>query len=116
MAFSCRFRRTPIPGRQRATCATLLGSANDRLSWCLVRPDALTDAAEVTPYSHQAALFPGIFDGQKRTSRINTAHFMAQLAADPEAFAPYAGKMPTVIDTDSLPLASPDTASGITGT
>jgi NAD(P)-dependent dehydrogenase (short-subunit alcohol dehydrogenase family) len=82
-----------------------LGSANDRLSWCLVRPDALTDATEVTPYTHQTALFPGIFDNQKRTSRINTAHFMAQLAADPEAFAPYAGKMPTVIDTDSLPVS-----------
>ncbi|MEO0796809.1 MAG: NAD(P)-binding oxidoreductase [Verrucomicrobiota bacterium] len=66
------------------------------IEWAVVRPDGLIDAEEVTPYD----IFPSptrnpLFNPGK-TSRINTAHFMHQLACDDELWKTWKGQMPAI--------------------
>jgi NAD(P)-dependent dehydrogenase (short-subunit alcohol dehydrogenase family) len=70
---------------------------NDRLiEWAAVRPDSLLDAGAVTPYEvHPSPLRSAIFDPGK-SSRINVAHFMAELLTDDETWQQWKGQMPVI--------------------
>lgn len=70
------------------------------VEWAVVRPDGLVDHAAVTPYDvHPSPTRSAIFNSGK-TSRINTAHFMADLLTDNARFAEWEGRMPVVYNRD----------------
>lgn len=77
-----------------------IGLAHPAIAWSVVRPDTLDHAAAVSPYSvHAAAVRSAIFDAG-RTSRINVAHFMAELITDPALWARWQGQMPVIYNRE----------------
>lgn len=76
------------------------GDPAGRVQWAVVRADGLVDHAAVTPYdAHPSPTRSAIFNSGK-TSRINTAHFMADLLTDNPRFAEWEGRMPVVYNRD----------------
>lgn len=74
---------------------TQIGPADPAIEWVVVRPDTLKDAGHVTPYD----LFPSpirsaIFNAGE-TSRINAAHFMAELVTT-DCWDRWKGQMPVI--------------------
>jgi hypothetical protein len=81
---------------------TKIGKQHDRIEWAAVRPDGLINEDVVTPYR----VFPSpvrnpIFDAGK-TSRINVAHFMAQLIDDEATWQQWQGQMPVIYNASSV--------------
>ena len=73
-----------------------VGPGDPHLEWVAVRPDGLIDEDAVTDYElHSSPTRSAIFDAGK-TSRINVAHFMADLAAGGEVWAQWRGRMPVI--------------------
>ena len=75
---------------------TVIGQDDKAIEWAAVRPDTLTDESSVTEYS----IFPSptrsaIFNAGE-TSRINVAHFMAQLISDDDCWTQWKGQMPVI--------------------
>tara|TARA_R110002096_G_scaffold318022_3_gene512395 strand:+ start:1082 stop:1825 length:744 start_codon:yes stop_codon:yes gene_type:complete len=79
---------------------TTFGPENPAIEWVVVRPDSLTNEPDVTPYQlHLSPTRSAIFDpGQ--TSRINVAHFMAELLTNGEAWETWKGQMPVIYNTE----------------
>jgi NAD(P)-dependent dehydrogenase (short-subunit alcohol dehydrogenase family) len=66
------------------------------IEWVVVRPDTLVDEADVTAYeAHPSPTRSAIFDAGK-TSRINVAHFMADLISDDATWNRWKGRMPVI--------------------
>lgn len=66
------------------------------IDWVAVRPDSLVDSEQVTPYSiHRSPVRDPIFNSGQ-TSRINVAHFMAQLVSNDGAWRNWRRKMPVI--------------------
>lgn len=84
-----------------------IGQNHRAVEWTAVRPDNLTNDPSVSPYSvHESPTRSAIFD-PGITSRINVAHFMAELVTDEETWSLWRGKMPVIYNkTDK---------SGVTG-
>lgn len=80
----------------------LIGPADPAIEWCVVRPDTLIDAPAATEYDlHPSPTRSAIFDpGQ--TSRINVAHFMAQLITQDAAWSKWKGRMPVIYNRTAL--------------
>lgn len=75
---------------------TRIGQSHSSIEWAAVRPDALTDEAEVSDYEiHQSPTRNAIFDAGA-CSRINVANFMANLATDRALWDKWKGKMPVI--------------------
>lgn len=75
---------------------TQIGSSDAAIDWAVVRPDGLTNEASVTNYDlHASPIRSAIFDAGK-TSRINVAHFMAELATDDLSWNAWKGQMPVI--------------------
>jgi len=75
---------------------TQIGSSDAAIDWAVVRPDGLTDEDNVTAYDlHASPIRSAIFDAGK-TSRINVAHFMADLATDDLVWSEWKGQMPVI--------------------
>lgn len=75
---------------------TQIGSSDAAIDWAAVRPDSLTDEDKVTAYDvHASPIRSAIFDAGK-TSRINVAHFMADLATDDLVWSKWNGQMPVI--------------------
>ncbi len=73
-----------------------IGQENDMLEWCAVRPDTLLDEETVSQYVvHPSPVRSAIFDPGK-TSRINVAHFMADLLTDDALWNQWKGRMPVI--------------------
>lgn len=78
-----------------------IGPIDKNIEWVVVRPDTLiavheVSAYEVHPSPTRSALFhPG------RTSRINVAHFMADLITDDDSWKKWKGQMPVIYNKDS---------------
>lgn len=70
---------------------------NDRLiQWAAVRPDGLIDEDAVTAYEiHPSPTRSAIFDAGQ-VSRINVAHFMAELITNEETWQGWQGQMPVI--------------------
>lgn len=93
-------RLTVPPHRDNEKAAdflrTRIARNDDALQWCVVRPDTLTNETGVTEYE----VFPSpvrnaLFD-PGRTSRVNVAHFMAELITDDETWRQWRGRMPVI--------------------
>lgn len=72
------------------------GQKNSFIEWVVLRPDSLTNAEKVTAYAlHASPSRSALFDpGQ--TSRINVAHFMAQLITNDQIWSKWKGQMPVI--------------------
>ena len=79
---------------------TEIGQNNEVIEWSAVRPDSLIDNNDVTEYSeHPSPTRSAIFDAGK-TSRINVAHFMAELITNDDSWKKWKGKMPVIYNRD----------------
>lgn len=75
---------------------THIGQKHPAIEWAVVRPDNLIDAAQVTEYTlHPSPTRSAIFD-PGTTSRINVAHFMAELITNGEMWTAWKGQMPVI--------------------
>jgi hypothetical protein len=80
---------------------TSIGRNNSTIEWTVVRPDSLINETGVTRYEvypspTRSALFnPGV------TSRINVAHFMADLITDDRTWNRWNGQMPVIYNKAS---------------
>jgi len=73
-----------------------LAQAHPYIEWVAVRPDALTDEEDLSPYSvHPSPTRNAIFNSGA-SSRINVAHFMARLAIEEEPWEQWKGQMPVI--------------------
>lgn len=73
-----------------------VGQTHDRIEWVVVRPDSLTNETNVSQYEiHPSPIRSAIFDPGK-TSRINVAHFMAQLLTVERSWQQWRGQMPVI--------------------
>jgi len=80
---------------------TEIGQTDETIEWTVVRPDNLTDEDSVTEYSiYPSPIRSAIFDAGT-TSRINVAHFMADLVTDDDIWLMWKGKMPVIYNKTS---------------
>ena len=65
--------------------------------WAVVRPDTLLEG-DVSEYTLHEGLVSSLFapDG---TNMANVAHFMCELATDPEVWAAWQGKLPVIVNS-----------------
>jgi NAD(P)-dependent dehydrogenase (short-subunit alcohol dehydrogenase family) len=89
---------------------TEIGQNDTAIEWCAVRPDSLTDEDEVTEYEVYPALAMSAIFGSGKTSRINVAHFMAELITDDDAWHAWKGQMPTIYNKESVEIAADESA------
>jgi nucleoside-diphosphate-sugar epimerase len=74
----------------------VMGQDDPHVEWAAVRPDALVNADEVTPYElHPSPTRSAIFDAGK-VSRRNVARCMSELMLDDEPWARWKGRMPVI--------------------
>ena len=79
---------------------TEIGQNHPTVEWAVVRPDTLTSEANVTPYElHPSPTRSALFNPGK-TSRINTARFMAELILDDDLWARWRGRMPVIYNAE----------------
>jgi nucleoside-diphosphate-sugar epimerase len=70
------------------------------IEWVAVRPDGLINEDQVTDYEvHPSPTRSAIFDAGK-VSRINVAHFMADLITEPETWDMWKGQMPVIYNRE----------------
>ena len=75
---------------------TEIGQHDEAIEWASVRPDNLIDEGQVTGYEvHASPTRSAIFDPGS-TSRINVAHFMAELITDEDTWSKWKGHMPVI--------------------
>ena len=80
---------------------TQIGQHHPVIEWAAVRPDGLLDEDEVTAYEiHPSPIRSAIFDAGK-TSRINVAHFMADLITDDALWATWKEQMPVIYNAEA---------------
>lgn len=73
-----------------------VGRHDSAVQWVAVRPDALINETSVSEYEvHQSPTRSAIFNPGK-TSRINVAHFMADLITSDELWQQWQGRMPVI--------------------
>ena len=66
------------------------------VEWTAVRPDGLIDEEKVSEYEiHPSPIRSAMFNAGK-TSRINVAHFMADLITDNNTWNKWKGQMPVI--------------------
>jgi hypothetical protein len=81
---------------------TEIGQKDGSIEWAAVRPDGLTNEDTVTAYElHPSPIRSAIFDAGK-TSRINVAHFMADLITEGELWNRWKGQMPVIYNKNPL--------------
>lgn len=80
---------------------TEIGQNNPFIEWTAVRPDGLIDENEVTDYEiHTSPTRSAIFNAGK-ISRINVAHFMANLIGNNDLWHKWKGQMPVIYNKSS---------------
>ncbi|MDN5211264.1 SDR family oxidoreductase [Fulvivirgaceae bacterium BMA12] len=80
---------------------TNIGRNHVSVEWAAVRPDNLIDEEEVTEYEvHPSPTRSAIFNAGI-TSRINVAHFMADLITDTDTWNKWKGEMPVIYNKTS---------------
>ncbi|MBE9063047.1 NAD(P)-dependent oxidoreductase [cf. Phormidesmis sp. LEGE 11477] len=77
-----------------------IGQNHPSIEWSVVRPDNLTDEAQVSQYEvHPSPIRSAIFDAGS-TSRINVGDFMANLITDDSLWNQWEGQMPVIYNKD----------------
>jgi putative NADH-flavin reductase len=75
---------------------TGIGQKDKSLEWAVVRPDTLINEDQVTGYEvHPSPTRSAIFNAGT-SSRINVAHFMADLITNSDTWSQWKGKMPVI--------------------
>lgn len=75
-------------------------TASNKVEWVVVRPDTLVDMADVSEYKlYPSPIRSAIFDAGK-TSRINVAHFMADLICSDVIWKQWQGQMPVIYNSE----------------
>ena len=75
---------------------TKIGRHDGMVEWAAVRPDHLIDEDQVTEHEeHSSPNRSAIFDAGS-TSRINVAHFIADLITDDDTWNKWKGQMPVI--------------------
>lgn len=78
-----------------------IGRKDRSIEWTVVRPDTLRNEGDVTEYEvHPSPTTSAIFNAGE-TSRINVAHFMADLAAGGDVWEKWKGRMPVIYNKRS---------------
>lgn len=73
-----------------------VGQNDPQIEWAVVRPDTLLNEAELSDYElHVSPIRSALFNPGK-TSRINVAHFMADLITDESVWQRWQGQMPVI--------------------
>lgn len=89
------------PQRDNETAAEHLlrtvGTENQRIEWCCVRPDSLIDG-EISPYEIGESPSTGILSGRP-TTRSNVAHLMAELIENDDFWTTWKFRMPVVMNS-----------------
>ena len=88
-----------------------IGQNDPDIEWAAVRPDSLVDDSAVSDYE----IFPSpirsaIFNPGK-TSRINVAHFMAELITNSELWTQWKGQMPVIYNKEKNFFIAQDPAT-----
>lgn len=88
----------PHPDNEKAAdyLRLKIGQTNPFIEWAAVRPDSLTNAEKVTEYTLHASPTRSALFNPGQTSRINVAHFMAQLLTDHGIWKSWKGQMPVI--------------------
>ena len=75
---------------------TEIGQQHPQIQWVAIRPDSLIDQDTVTNYElHESPIRSAIFNPGK-TSRINVAHFMAELLTESDLWRQWKSEMPVI--------------------
>jgi hypothetical protein len=76
-----------------------IGQNHEDIDWVVVRPDTLVDEEEVTEHQqYPSPIRDPVFNAGK-TSRINVAHFMADLIMDSDTWTEWKGRMPVIYNS-----------------
>jgi len=79
---------------------TEVGQNDTEIQWAAVRPDSLFEEDDVSDYElHPSPTRSAIFN-PARTSRINVAHFMADLITNHDAWEKWKGQMPVIYNKE----------------
>ncbi len=77
-----------------------VGQDHPSIEWTAVRPDGLVDAEKVSEYEiHPSPTRSAIFDAGQ-VSRINVAHFMADLITKEDLWEKWKGQMPVIYSSE----------------
>ncbi len=78
-----------------------IGAEHPNIDWAIVRPDGLVDKNEVSAYDvHYSPTRDPIFNAGK-TSRINVAHFMADLLKGEDSWQKWKGELPVIYNREA---------------
>ncbi|MGR9578613.1 NAD(P)-dependent oxidoreductase [Pandoraea sputorum] len=78
-----------------------VGRGDPAIEWVVVRPDSLVDHVDVTGYeAHPSPIRSALFDAGK-TSRVNVAHFMADLMTQDDVWCRWRHQMPVLYNVDT---------------
>ena len=88
----------PAKDNQRAAdfLCSEIGADNPFVQWVVVRPDTLLEG-DVTEYALHEGLVSSLAKPDS-TNMANVAHFMCELATDPEVWGDWKGKLPVVVN------------------
>ena len=75
---------------------TQIGQHDELIEWVAVRPDGLVDADEVTAYDAYPSPTRSAIFNAGQVSRINVAHFMAELITNASVWPQWQGQMPVI--------------------
>ena len=80
---------------------TIIGQNDTSVQWTAVRPDTLIDEDQVTEYKVYPSPTRSAIFNPGSTSRINVAHFMADLITDDTVWNRWKGRMPVIYNKGS---------------
>jgi putative NADH-flavin reductase len=80
---------------------THVGQNDPSIQWTAVRPDTLIDADQVSEYEVYPSPTRSAIFNPGSTSRINVAHFMADLITDDTVWKRWKGQMPVIYNKGS---------------
>ncbi len=78
-----------------------VGHNDTGLQWAVVRPDSLFDEDDVSDYELYPSPTRSAIFNPGRTSRINVAHFMADLITNDDVWKKWYGQMPVIYNKGS---------------
>lgn len=79
---------------------TIIGQGDKAVEWAAIRPDNLIDEASVTKYEIYLSPIRSAIFNPGQTSRINVAHFMADLIDNDKLWNNWKGKMPVIYNKE----------------
>jgi hypothetical protein len=79
---------------------TAVGQNDKSIEWVAVRPDSLIDEDQVTEYNVSPSPTRSAIFAPGSTSRINVAHFIADLITDGTVWDQWKGQMPVIYNKE----------------